>query len=117
VDSPSEGEVSLCLGFWILNPSASQVWLHCIVYLITSFMPCILVEEPYMFYPHVFSCNLEKLLQLFMGMTEKARRLLFCLGNSKPLSLRSGLILPYMLGLEIISFLHKHFLFFFVFFF
>jgi hypothetical protein len=28
-------------------------------------------------------------------------RLLFCLGNSKPLSPRSGLLLPYMLGLDI----------------
>jgi hypothetical protein len=30
--------------------------------------------------------------------------LLFCLGISKPLSLRTSLILPYMLGLEVISF-------------
>jgi hypothetical protein len=34
--------------------------------------------------------------------------LLFYLGNIKPLSLRTGLLLPYMLGLEIIFFLHKH---------
>jgi hypothetical protein len=27
-----------------------------------------------MFYTHVFSCYLEKLLQVFMGMTEKARQ-------------------------------------------
>jgi hypothetical protein len=43
------------------------------------------------------------------------KRLLFCFGNSKPLSLRSGLLLPYMLRLDIISFLHKQkigFLFF-----
>jgi hypothetical protein len=33
VDAPSEGEVSPCLGFWFLNPSACQVWLHYIVYL------------------------------------------------------------------------------------
>jgi hypothetical protein len=71
-------------------------------------MPCVLVEEPYMFYPHVFSYYLEKLMQIFMGMTKKhVERLLFCLGNSKPLSLRSGLLLPYMLGLDIISFLKK----------
>jgi hypothetical protein len=37
-------------------------------------MACILVEEPYMFYPHVLSCYLDKLLHKFMGMTEKARR-------------------------------------------
>jgi hypothetical protein len=30
--------------------------------------------------------------------------LFFCLGISKPLSLRTGLILPYMLGLDVISF-------------
>jgi hypothetical protein len=31
-------------------------------------------------------------------------QLLFSLGISKPLSLRTGLILPYMLGLDVISF-------------
>jgi hypothetical protein len=30
--------------------------------------------------------------------------LLFCLGISKPLSIRTGLILPYILGLDVISF-------------
>jgi hypothetical protein len=30
--------------------------------------------------------------------------MLFCLGISKPLSLRTSLILPYMLGLDVISF-------------
>jgi hypothetical protein len=74
VDSPSRDVVSPCLGFWFLNPSACQVCLHFIVYHVTSSMPYILVEEPYMFYPHVFSCYLEKLLQIFMGMTEKALR-------------------------------------------
>jgi hypothetical protein len=74
VNSPSRGVVSPCLGFWFLNPSACQVCLRCIIYHVTSFMPCILVEEPYMFYPHVFFCYLEKLLQIFMGMTEKARQ-------------------------------------------
>jgi hypothetical protein len=27
-----------------------------------------------LFYPHIFSCYLEKLLQIFLGMTVKARR-------------------------------------------
>jgi hypothetical protein len=46
---------------------------------------------------------------IFLGMTDKARRAAaFCLGNSKPISLRSGLLLPYMLELDIISFLHKN---------
>jgi hypothetical protein len=74
-------------------------------------MACILVEEPYMFYPHVLSCYLDKLLHKFMGMTEKARRAAVFLswyGNFKPLSLRSGSLLLYTLGLDIISFLHKH---------
>jgi len=30
VDSPSIGAISPCLGFWFLNPSAYQVYLHCI---------------------------------------------------------------------------------------
>jgi hypothetical protein len=47
-------------------------------------------------------------------MTEKARRAaVFCFGNSKPLSLRPGLILPHMLGLDIVSFPHNMFLLFF----
>jgi hypothetical protein len=41
-------------------------------------------------------------------MTEKARRAaVFCFGNSKPL------ILPHMLGLDIVSFPHNMFLLFF----
>jgi len=30
--------------------------------------------------------------------------MLFCLGISKPLSMRTGLALPYMLGIDVISF-------------
>jgi len=30
--------------------------------------------------------------------------MLFCLGISKPLSMRTGLVLPYMLGLDVISY-------------
>jgi hypothetical protein len=43
--------------------------------------------------------------------------MLFYLGNSKPLSLRIGLILPHMLGLDIVSFPHSMCLLFFYFFF
>jgi hypothetical protein len=39
-----------------------------------------------------------------MTVKKHIRRLFFCLGISKPLSLRTGLILPYMLGLDVISF-------------
>jgi hypothetical protein len=37
VDAPSEGEVSPCLGFWFLNPSACQVWLHYNIFSIPIF--------------------------------------------------------------------------------
>jgi hypothetical protein len=55
----------------------------------------------YCFIPIVFSCCLEKLLQVLFGDDRKRHvgRLLFWLGNSKPFSLRTGLILPHMLGL------------------
>jgi hypothetical protein len=44
-----------------------------------------------------------------MGMTEKAHRTaFFCLGISKPLSLRKCLILPHKLGLDILLFSSKH---------
>jgi hypothetical protein len=54
-----------------------------------------------------------------MRMIEKhVERLLFCLGISKPLSLGTGLILPHMLGLDIVSYPYIiYFLFFFFFFF
>jgi hypothetical protein len=40
----------------------------------------------------------------------------FCLGNSKPLSLGTGLLVPYMLGLDIVSFPHSMSLCFYIFF-
>jgi hypothetical protein len=47
VDSPSIGAVSLCLGFWFLNPSAHQVCLRCIDCRILQilFLPYILFDE------------------------------------------------------------------------
>jgi len=44
-------------------------------------------------------------MHVFYGDNRENTSLLFCLGNSKPLSLRTNLILPYMLGLDIVSFL------------
>jgi len=40
-------------------------------------------------------------------------RLLFYFGISKPLSMKTGLVLPYMLGLDVISFSISMFLLFF----
>jgi hypothetical protein len=51
------------------------------------------------FIPYIFSCYLEKYLQIFFWgwQLKHVGRLLFCLGISKPLSMRTGLVLPYML--------------------
>jgi hypothetical protein len=43
-------------------------------------------------------------MQLHSRDDRESMSLLFCLGISKSLSLRTGLILPYMLGLDVISF-------------
>jgi len=43
-------------------------------------------------------------MQLHSRDDRESMSLLFYLGISKPLSLRIGLILPYMLGLDVISF-------------
>jgi hypothetical protein len=43
-------------------------------------------------------------MQVFYGDDKESTSLLFCLGNSKPLSSRTGFILPHMLGLDIVSF-------------
>jgi hypothetical protein len=71
-------------------------------------MPCILFEEP--FIPHIFSLlSWETSAGIIWGWQKKhIRLLLFCLGISKPFSLRKGLILPYMLGLDFFSCLHRH---------
>jgi hypothetical protein len=58
------------------------------------------------FIPHIFSCCLEKHLHIFFWgwQLKHVGRLLFYLGISKPLSMRTGLALPYMLGIDVISF-------------
>jgi hypothetical protein len=43
-------------------------------------------------------------MQLHSRDDRESMSLLFCLGISKSLSLRTGLILPYILGLDVISF-------------
>jgi len=53
-----------------------------------------------------------------MEMTEKVRRVaVFCLSNFEPLSLRTCLILPHMLGLKSSSFPYNMFLLFLFFYF
>jgi hypothetical protein len=106
VDSPSKSEVFPCLGFWFLNPSACQVCLHCIVYHVISYSCLEFYLRNLLFYPHIFSSFLEKHLQIFFWgwQLKHVGGLLFCLGISKPLSIRTSLVLPYMLGLDDISF-------------
>jgi hypothetical protein len=119
VDSPSRGAVSPCLGFWFLNPSACQVCLHCIVYLVISCLYFAFSLRNHICFIPMFSLVILKNLCRYLWGWQKKQvgRLLFYLGNSKPLSPRLGLLLPYMLGLDIIYFLHKHVLLFFCLFF
>jgi hypothetical protein len=57
---------------------------------------------------------LRNICRYFWGWQLKhVERLLFCLGISKPISMRTGLVLPYMLGLDVISFSISMSLFFF----
>jgi len=77
-------------------------------------MPCILFEELLILSPILSLVFFKKSADIFLGMTVKARRrLLFCLGISKPLSMRTGLALPYVLGIDVISFSITMSLFFF----
>jgi hypothetical protein len=70
------------------------------------FMPCILFEEPFVLSPIVSLVVLRNICRYFFWgwQLKHVGRLLFCLGISKPLSLRTGLILLYILGLDVISF-------------
>jgi hypothetical protein len=65
MDSPSKGEVLPCIGFWFLNPSACQVYLHCIVYHVISYSCLAFYLRNRLFYPHIFPYCLEKHLQIF----------------------------------------------------
>jgi hypothetical protein len=70
------------------------------------FMPWILFEEPFYSIPIFFLVFLRNICRyLFLGWQLKhVGRLFFCLRISKPLSMRTCLVLPYMLGLDVISF-------------
>jgi hypothetical protein len=74
------------------------------------FMPCILFEESYFLSPDFL---LRIFMQVFYGIDGESMSVLFYLGNSEPLSLRTGLILPHMLRLDIVSFSRSIYLFFF----
>jgi hypothetical protein len=68
---------------------------------------------------HIFSILifslvvLRKILQVLRGDDRESTSLLFCLGNSESLSLRTCLILPHMLGQDIVSFPYSMSLLFF----
>jgi hypothetical protein len=82
--------------------------LH-LLYCHILFLLCIVVMEPFCLSLYSFSCCLKKILQVFhRDDRQSVGRLLFCLGIGKPLSLRSGLPLPYMLGLIVFSFPFMH---------
>jgi hypothetical protein len=74
------------------------------------FMSCILFEKSYFL---SLDFLLKFFLQVFYGDDRESTSLLFCLGNSEPLSLKTSLILPHMLGLDIVSFSHSMSLLFF----
>jgi hypothetical protein len=98
------GEVSPCLGLWFLNPSACQVCLHCIVYHVISYSCLAFCLRNHIFSIFSLVCLEKNFCRYLKGMKEKACR---CLGISEPLSLKTGLILPHMLGLDIFSFPHS----------
>jgi hypothetical protein len=93
VDSPSIGAISPCLGFWFLNPSAYQVWLHWLSYLIYLIFALHSVWGTTFSIPRFSLGCFEKFLQVHSRDDRESMSLLFCLNIVKPLSLRSGLLL------------------------
>jgi hypothetical protein len=77
VDSPSKGEVSPCLGLWFLNPSASQVCLHCIVYHVISYSCLAFCLRNHLLYPPYFLLlSWETSIGTIWGWHKKHTRLL-----------------------------------------
>jgi len=103
--------------FWFLNPSAYQICLHCIdchiLYIL--FLPGILFKEPHFSIPRFSLGCFENFLQVHSRDDRESMSLLFCLDIVKPLFLRSGLLLSYMLGLNYLLLCVSIFLFFFYF--
>jgi hypothetical protein len=83
VDSPNKGEVSPCLGFLFLNPSACQVCLHCIIYHVISYLCLTFYLRNHLFYPPYFLLLSWEISAItFRGWQKKHIRLLFfCLGK------------------------------------
>jgi hypothetical protein len=99
-----------CLGFWFLI--LEHVRFACITlsffYHISVHMLCIL-RNHFVLSLYFLLLSWGKIFVDFLWGWQKKHigRLLFYLGISKPLSLRTSLILPHMLGLDIASYLHS----------
>jgi hypothetical protein len=104
-----------CLVFWFLI--LEHIRFDCIALVSPShiFTYALHSRNHICFIPKIFFFCLEKIYAgILWGWQKKnVERLLFYLGNSEPLSLRTGLILPHMLGLDIVSFPHSMSLLFF----
>jgi hypothetical protein len=102
VDPPSKWGYT-CLGLWFLNPSACQVHLHCIFYIVISCACFAYLLWNHFVYPYIVSLVvLRNFCRYFIEMTDKAH--LFCLGICKHLSLRSGLPLTLHAWIDCIFF-------------
>jgi hypothetical protein len=85
---------------------------------ITLFIMSYLIHDLHSVWGIIFSIPkfslvvLRKFLHVFYGNDRESMSLLFWLSNFVPLFSRVGLILPHMLGLDIVSFPHSIFLLF-----
>jgi hypothetical protein len=77
-------------GLWFLNPTAYQVHLHYIFYIVIS-CAC---NGTIFFIPRFSLGCFENFLQVHSRDDRESMSLFFCLGIVKPLSLMTGLLLP-----------------------
>jgi hypothetical protein len=106
VDSPSRWCFP-CLGYLFLNPSACQVCLHCIVYLVISYScRAFCLRNHFFLSPYFLLLSWETSAYIFFWgwQLEHVGRLFFCLCISKSSLHEDRFGLPYMLGLDVISF-------------
>jgi hypothetical protein len=76
-----------------------QVWLHCTIFF-DIFLLALQSRNHYYFSLYFSYCSWENSIGTIWGWQKKhVRRLLFCIDNFDPFSLRTGLILPHRLGL------------------
>jgi hypothetical protein len=108
VDSPSWWGYT-CLGFWFLILEHIRFACIALVSPCHIFTYALHFRNHICFIPKILFCCLEKISAgILWGWQKKhVRRLLFYLGSSEPLFLRTSLILPRMLGLDIVSFPHS----------